>query len=136
MRYNTLVVFRCPDPVQMKFEGPVASVLFYFLLFNIAYAILKSKKHYIACFFIKGNMWYHLRYWKVRNTILHVFLSRVICGIICVYFVGTLWRSIISHMYYAMLTYYFVEIISLFLLLFNSIDHYFPLHILLSTYKH
>ena len=34
-----LTLFRCPDPVQMRFEGPAASVLFYFLLFNIAYAI-------------------------------------------------------------------------------------------------
>ena len=40
MRYFSLTVFRCPDPVQMIFEGPAASILFIFLLFNIAYAIL------------------------------------------------------------------------------------------------
>ena len=30
MRYFSLAVFRCPDPVQMIFEGPAASVLFFF----------------------------------------------------------------------------------------------------------
>ena len=30
MHYFALPVFRCPDPVQMIFEGPTASVLFIF----------------------------------------------------------------------------------------------------------
>ena len=38
LRYFALAVFCCPDPVQMIFEVPVASILFLFLLFNITYA--------------------------------------------------------------------------------------------------
>ena len=40
LHYFVHAVFRCPNPMQMIFEGPVASVLFIFLLFNMAYAIL------------------------------------------------------------------------------------------------
>ena len=40
--YFSLAVFRCPDPVQMIFEGPAASVLFLFLLFNISYEIYRT----------------------------------------------------------------------------------------------
>ena len=40
LRYFALAVFRCPDLVQMIFEGLAAYVLFLFLLFNIAYVIL------------------------------------------------------------------------------------------------
>ena len=39
-----LAIFRCPEPMQIKFERPTISVLFYFLLFNIAYVIFKSKE--------------------------------------------------------------------------------------------
>ena len=34
MRYFTLAVFRCPDPVQKIFVGPAASVLFLFFTFQ------------------------------------------------------------------------------------------------------
>ena len=34
MCYFSLAVFRCPDPVQMIFEGPAASVLFLFFTFQ------------------------------------------------------------------------------------------------------
>ena len=40
LRYFSHVVFHCPDPMQIIFEGPMAFVLFIFSLFNIAYAIL------------------------------------------------------------------------------------------------
>ena len=40
LRYFAHAVFPCPDPVQMIFDGSTASVLFLFLLFNIAYVIL------------------------------------------------------------------------------------------------
>ena len=36
MRYFALAFFRCPDPVQMIFEGPTASVLF-ILYFSISH---------------------------------------------------------------------------------------------------
>ena len=44
-----LAVFHCPDPMQMKFEAPAASVLFLFLLFNIAYAIYHTCDIYHIC---------------------------------------------------------------------------------------
>ena len=58
MRYFTLAVFRCPDPVQIIFEGPAASVLFIFLLFNITYAIYRTSDIYHICDIV--NVKYHL----------------------------------------------------------------------------
>ena len=49
MHYFALAVFRCPDPVQMIIEGPEASILFLFLLFNITYAIYRTCDIYRIC---------------------------------------------------------------------------------------
>ena len=54
LRYFSLAVFHCPDPVKMRFEGPVASVLF-FLFFSIShmrystYAIYRTCNIYRIC---------------------------------------------------------------------------------------
>ena len=47
--YFAHVGFRSLDHVQMIFEGPAASVLFIFLLFNIAYVIYRTCDIYRIC---------------------------------------------------------------------------------------
>ena len=49
LRYFAHTVFHCPDPVQMIFPGSTASVLFLFLLFNIAYATYHTCDIYRIC---------------------------------------------------------------------------------------
>ena len=58
LRYFDHAVFCCPDPMQMIFEGLAASVLFLFLLFNIAYAIYRTCDIYRICDIV--NMKYHI----------------------------------------------------------------------------
>ena len=56
MYYFALAVFRCLDPMLMIFEGPTASILFIFLLFNIAYVI------YSICDIFHLRYISHMRY--------------------------------------------------------------------------
>ena len=53
MRYFALAIFRYPDPVQMIFEGPVASVLFIFTfqyrICNISHLLYISHMQYCKC---------------------------------------------------------------------------------------
>ena len=64
MRYFTLIVFRCPDPVQIIFEEPTASVLFIFLFFNIAYVIYRTCDIYRICDISYLRYISHMRYCK------------------------------------------------------------------------